>query len=158
MAYHDEWLSQALELVGKPAPTQADLRRGVSAAHYAVFHLLIDEAVAHWDLDDSRDRLSRMFEHSVMRRVCKKVKERNLFPFPNDEATIVKQLREVAEIVVLLQDERPIADYDNSRKWTAVEASDTVGDAVQAFALWRAIRHQKIAQDFLVALLIKPRD
>lgn len=46
MAYHDELLEQAKELVHKNPnnPTQADLRRSVSSAYYALSHLLIFEA------------------------------------------------------------------------------------------------------------------
>ena len=53
------------DLVHKNAanPAQADLRRAVSAAYYAVFHLLISETVLNWRLESSRDGLARMFEH-----------------------------------------------------------------------------------------------
>jgi uncharacterized protein (UPF0332 family) len=46
VAYHDELLQQAKELVhnNPGAPTQADLRRSVSSAYYALFHLLIFDA------------------------------------------------------------------------------------------------------------------
>jgi uncharacterized protein (UPF0332 family) len=42
MAYHDDLLDQALKLVHEEPsnPKQAGLRRAVSAAYYAVFHLL----------------------------------------------------------------------------------------------------------------------
>ena len=65
MAYHDDLLRQAFDLVHKNAanPAQADLRRAVSAAYYAVFHLLISETVLNWRLESSRDGLARMFEH-----------------------------------------------------------------------------------------------
>jgi uncharacterized protein (UPF0332 family) len=47
MAYHDDLLQQALQPVHKEPrnPKQASLRRGVSTAYYALFHLLISEAV-----------------------------------------------------------------------------------------------------------------
>ena len=39
MAYHDDLLQQAIDLANKnpAAPTQADLRRSVSAAYYLAF-------------------------------------------------------------------------------------------------------------------------
>jgi len=41
MAFHDELLGLAIELVNRnPAsPNQADLRRGISCAYYALYHL-----------------------------------------------------------------------------------------------------------------------
>jgi hypothetical protein len=43
VAYHDDLLQQALELVHSKQrkPKQASLRRAVSTAYYALFHLLI---------------------------------------------------------------------------------------------------------------------
>ena len=60
MAYHDELLQQARELVHKNPnnPTQADLRRSVSSAYYALFHLLIFEACLNWSNDISRPGLA----------------------------------------------------------------------------------------------------
>ena len=75
MAYHDELLRQALELLNKdPAnSTQADLRRAVSGAYYALFHLLISETVKHWSLDVLRDGLARMFDHRVMAKASERI-------------------------------------------------------------------------------------
>ncbi len=45
MSYPDQLLRLAAELVGTTAgATQAELRRGVSTAYYALFHLLVAEA------------------------------------------------------------------------------------------------------------------
>ena len=68
MAYHDELLRQARRLASRDIenPEQADLRRTISAAYYALFHLLIAETVVNWGRDSSRDGLARMFEHRVM--------------------------------------------------------------------------------------------
>jgi hypothetical protein len=41
MAYHDDLLTQALQLVRVTPASQLSLRRAVSAAYYAVFHFLI---------------------------------------------------------------------------------------------------------------------
>jgi hypothetical protein len=49
MAYHDDLLTQALQLVRVAPPTQLTLRRAVSAAYYAVFHFLIAEATSNWN-------------------------------------------------------------------------------------------------------------
>lgn len=71
MAYHDELLQQAKDLVHKnpSGPTQADLRPSVSSACYTLFHLLTFEACLNWRNDTSRPALARMFDHGVMKNV-----------------------------------------------------------------------------------------
>jgi hypothetical protein len=64
----------------------------------------------------------------------------------------------VANAFVDLQDERHTADYDNSTVWDPTEALKDVDSAAEAFATWQLIRNETIAQDYLVSLLIKPRD
>jgi hypothetical protein len=71
VAYHDELLQQAKELVhNNPGnSTQAYLRRSVSSAYYALFHLLIFDACLNWSNAISRSGLARMFDHGVMKKV-----------------------------------------------------------------------------------------
>ena len=128
MAYHDELLQQALDLANKnpSSPAQADLRRAVSAAYYALFHLLISETVAHWSLDSSRDGLARMFEHRVMAKASERIRDAKLFPFIGQDPVVVLQLRTVAKAFCRLQDERQTADYDNATSWTSFEALQEV--------------------------------
>ena len=65
MSAHGDLLQQAFHLatIDAKKPKQANLRRAVSSAYYAVFHLLIDEACRvqfgtqhHCDLPTSRAR------------------------------------------------------------------------------------------------------
>ena len=160
MAYHDDLLQQAIDLVHKnpTSPTQADLRRSVSAAYYSLFHLLINDTIEHWSLASSRNALSRMFEHSVMRKVSGRISDSRFFPFIGEDPRVVRDLKTVAQAFVQLQDKRHIADYDNSVFWTATEALREVRTAEKAFSSWRTIKNEKIAQDYIVSLLIKPRD
>ena len=71
---------------------------------------------------------------------------------------MVGNLRDVAKRFIQLQDNRHIADYDGTVVWTKTDALDEVRKAELAFRAWLSIRHSKIAQDYLVSLLIKPRD
>ena len=55
-------LDLANRLVGTaPGAPESDLRRGISTAYYALFHLLIFEACLNWSNDISRPGLARMF-------------------------------------------------------------------------------------------------
>lgn len=159
MAYHDELLEQAWELVHKnPAdPKQADLRRSVSAAYYALFHLLISETTAHWSLESSRSGLARMFEHRAMAKAASKATDVKASPFLGEDSEIVEKLRSIAGAFVQLQIERHKADYDTSTPWTQTQALGGVASVVHVFSIWQTIRNEKIAQDFLVSLLIRPR-
>lgn len=147
MAYHDDLLRQAFALVHKnPAnPTQADLRRSVSTAYYALFHLLISETIMHWRLDSSRDALGRMFEHSLMKKASGRISDSRLFPFTGEDQRVVRDLKTVAQAFGQLQDKRHVADYDNATYWTHTEALREVTTAEKAFSAWQFIQNQKIA-------------
>lgn len=159
MAYHDDLLRQAFDLVEKNpgSPNQADLRRAISAAYYALFHLLISETVAHWSLDSSRDGLARMFEHKFMARASERVRDSKHFPHSGGTPAVVDSLKTIAESFTDLQGSRHTADYDNATTWTHTQALEEVTTAATAFSLWHSIRSEKIAQDYLVSLLVRPR-
>src|SRR5271170_5069238 len=59
MAFADDLLNDAHHLATKGGknPRQSSLRRAVSTAYYAVFHLLIADFVLNWKARDQRARL-----------------------------------------------------------------------------------------------------
>lgn len=160
MAYHDDLLKQALLLVhNEPKnPKQASLRRSVSTAYYGLFHFLIQETVANWSKLSSRPKLARAFDHKTMKAAANRVCNGREFPFVGENPNVVSSLRMVAQTFVRLQDKRHIADYDNSTSWTRTQAVREVNAAEQAFRIWKSIRNEQIAQDFLVSIFVKHRD
>ena len=160
MAYHDELLQQAKELVhNNPGnPTQADLRRSVSSAYYALFHLLIFDACLNWSNAISRPGLARMFDHGVMKKVSKKVTDASKMPYAGEDPIIVDKLRSFAGLFVQLQEQRHEADYNIKDAWTVTQALKEILAANRAFETWQEIRMEKISQEYLVSLLIRPRD
>ena len=84
-------MQQAKELVHKNPnnPTQADLRRSVSSAYYALFHLLIFEACLNWSNDISRPGLARMFDHGMMKKVSKKVTDASRMLYAGEDPVVV---------------------------------------------------------------------
>lgn len=160
MAYHDELLQQAKELVHKNPndPRQADLRRSVSSAYYALFHLLIFEACLNWSNDISRPGLARMFDHNVMKKASNKVIDHSRMPYVGEDPVVVGRLRAVAGLFVHLQEQRHEADYNIKDAWTLTESLEEMLGADRAFMIWQEIRTEKISQDYLVSLLIRPRD
>lgn len=159
MAYHDDFLRRALHLVHKEPrnPIQASLRRAVSTAYYALFHLLISE-VANWSRVNLRTALGRAFDHSTMNAASKRIQDKKKFPFTGEDPGVVLALREVAKAFAQLQEKRHTADYDNTTFWTRTEALAQVKSAEQAFSAWKPIRHEQIAQAYLVSLVVKKRD
>ena len=87
MAYHDDLLRQALYLVHKEPrnPKQASLRRGVSTAYYALFHLLIGEAVANWNVVSLRAALGRAFDHGIMKAASNRIQDTRQFSFTGED-------------------------------------------------------------------------
>jgi hypothetical protein len=158
MAHHDDLLQLASDLIERDGATQAELRRAVSTAYYALFHLLVSEATLNWSRDSSRNALGRMFDHGMMKRASDRVADSKRTPFSSEDPRAVSGLRLVAEAFVDLQDLRRIADYDNGTFWNLLEAIDAVARAKSAFIAWDDIKHADIAQEYLVSLLIRPRD
>jgi uncharacterized protein (UPF0332 family) len=160
VAYHDELLQQAKDLVHRNPnnPTQADLRRSVSSAYYALFHLLIFEACLNWSNDISRPGLARMFDHGVMKKVSKKVTDARRMPYGEEDPVVVGNLGSFAGLFVQLQEQRHEADYNIKDAWTLTQSLKEVLAANRAFVIWQEIRTEKISQDYLISLLIRPRE
>jgi uncharacterized protein (UPF0332 family) len=160
VAFHDDLLQQAIQLVHKEprSPKQASLRRAVSTAYYALFHLLICEAVANWNRHNLRAALGRAFDHAPMKSASNRLLDSRLFPFIGEDPLVVANLKTVAKAFALLQEKRHKADYDNTTFWTRTEALRQVKLAEQAFTTWKSIRNEPIAQAYLVSLLVKNRD
>lgn len=77
---HDDLLEQASHLATrdrKGKPKQANLRRSVSSAYYALFHLLVGEAAARLlapkGLAGLRVGLARQFTHECMKTASRAV-------------------------------------------------------------------------------------
>jgi hypothetical protein len=116
MAYHDDLLTHALQLVHTSPPTQLTLRRAVSSAYYAVFHLLISEATLNWANVSLRAALGRAYDHGVMKTASNRVLSTKDFPFTGEDKTVVDNLRLVAQTFSQLQEQRQFADYNLTKE------------------------------------------
>jgi len=151
MAFANDLLKEAYHLArrGGRHPKQASLRRAVSTAYYAFFHLLISDCVANWKVKSQRDKLARLFEHGRMKGASENIKKKTLV---NPTQTDV-YLKGVAEAFVYLQQRRHEADYDNAKIWSRSDVLNVLGIAEDAFTLWRDIRKTELAQDYLISML-----
>ena len=151
MAFADDLLEQAYHLANKgDDPTQASLRRSVSTAYYALFHLLIDDAVSKWAVARQRAALGRTLEHKAMRTVCEDY-VKNFYSAGKPESG--EKLKDVAHTFAILQLRRHTADYDTSFDWSRTNAIGQIDLVSAAFEDWRSICAQDAAQDFVFNLL-----
>jgi hypothetical protein len=124
----DELLSQASRLAqGSPVkPKQADLKRAVSAAYYAVFHAFAKNGADCMTGTVKKVRPNkawahayRALEHGLAKAACKDVQR---LPFP-------PELKDCAAAFVDLQAKRHAADYDPIHR---LRRSDALGAVVNA--------------------------
>ena len=161
MSLHMDLLRQARHLATKEPrrPSQASLRRGVSAAYYALFHLLVDEAVQRMiaaSRHSLRDCLRRAFAHGTMNTVAQMFAKNSVSPKLSPGLSghpLQPKLIKVAEAFVDLQQARHDADYDMSQRFLRRDVLHLIDQANQAVADWYDVRNTHVADTFLVGLL-----
>jgi uncharacterized protein (UPF0332 family) len=161
LTLHHDLLEQARHLAKRETrrPRQASLRRAVSAAYYALFHLLAAEGAAIMTRGGKlalRAQVQRAFAHNDMKRICQHFAKGGL-PEPIRSLIISPlepELMSVAKAFIDLQEQRHAADYDTQREFDRVTALDLVDSAQSAFADWAAVRSTPNAAAFLTALLL----
>ena len=162
MSLHSDLLKQAHFLARKELkrPTQASLRRSVSASYYALFHLLVDDATRLMLAGNARrplrDSLARAFHHAAMKQTARAFAEKSIPPklaAGLNREPVQRPLIDVAAAFVQLQDARHDADYNRARRFTRRETLDLADMAEQAFRDWRQVRGSLQADTFLTGLL-----
>lgn len=159
MAYPDDLLALASQLADFDAEhrNQAILRRAVSTAYYALFHLLISEATLNWARPELRPALGRVFDHGKMKSASEAKRAAVNAQLKSGSSTIAVSLhlRTVAEAFIQVQDKRNEADYDIAKEWTLTEVKLQIAAVNAAFESWNVIREERDAQAYLVSLLVK---
>ena len=141
-------------------PLQANLRRAVSSAYYAVFHLLVDAATSRMLRGSERAGLrscvARAFGHGTMRQVAQQFSANRvsskLSPGLNGQP-LQKEVIYIAATFVELQQARHEADYDTMRSFTRREVIDLVEQVERAVLAWSVVRASVQADTFLAGLL-----
>ena len=160
MAYADELLELAQDIANlhPQQPHQSSLRRAVSTAYYALFHLLISEATVNWTRPEFRGALARVFDHGPMKQAAdKKVSELNSYfkekPPDGQERVIAYHLYNVADVFAQAQYHRNEADYNTARQWQLTEVLLHIDGIADAFKSWNIVREEEVAQAYLVSML-----
>ena len=117
-------LAEQLATMDRGKPKQAHLRRAVSTAYYALFHLLVEESCRVQMGSASsqkayRHSLGRAFVHTVMKDACRSYAGGTLpstiakgLPQSSKMYAVPKPIQLIASRFVDLQESRHAADYD----------------------------------------------
>jgi hypothetical protein len=156
---------------GNQERQQASLRRAVSAAYYALFHLLIADGARRLSPTKPvglRLLIQRSFNHGDMRNVCKgfaeghKSANKNSQPGQPPPATrqlitlpLDPTLLAVIQAFVDLREARNEAGYNLDKQWIRPDVPTRVQTAREAFADWAKVRNTPTATVFVVALLLQ---
>jgi uncharacterized protein (UPF0332 family) len=156
----DDLLNQSRHLarLEPRKPKQASLRRSVSTAYYAVFHLLCEEAakrlVTGSGRDIHRDAIRRSMTHGRMADACKSFGRGR---GPATGLLVSPDIVTVATAFVFLQDERHTADYDLLTSFTRARVNAALQTATTAFEAWRRARGEADADLLLLTMLLGAR-
>lgn len=153
MAYADDLLKDARHLArrGGKNPKQSSLRRAVSTAYYAVFHLLVADFVRHWRIPEQRARLGRIVDHGGISGTIFKIQDRR------QPTAVEAELGDLLAKLTQLQKDRIEADYNVGKNWSATDVKRTLDVADEVFLSWRRIRNERIAQDHFLAIAVPRR-
>ena len=156
----DDFFSHAVRLAspGNRSDTeQIDFRRAVSAAYYAVFHLLTMTAAESWAVGRERHRFARLFEHGKLKNASlalpAKLKERLGNNASPDDQKTADILGAIAKDFVALQQDRNSADYDNSRTWSYTEVEDVILRAHDLYLAWNTVSKTPLAESYFLDML-----
>ena len=138
-------------------PRQASLRRAISTAYYAMFHLMIEESTSVLvSRPDLRPKFARSFDHQDMKQASRAfaVAQPGQLRALTGGVAIPPDLKDVAAAFAELQESRHEADYNTDRSFTRQETLDLVAHTRQTFAAWQTIRTDPAARIYLAALLL----
>ena len=142
--------------------SQANSRRAVSAAYYAVFHLLAAEVAGQVSPvvpPGLRERTQRALEHTQMLRVAKAFSREGasqIKDLPDDlplPEPVSRELSSIANSFKELQEARYSADYDVLKRLDRADALILVQKAENVFADWKTERKSNNAPVFLASLM-----
>lgn len=157
MIQPQELLDFAFDLPINANHAEVHARRAISAAYYALFHLLTQAGAALVDTTPGiRRRIARSYDHAGLRRAAEQVERAAATGRLSDPLDV--DLVAVARTLNRLREARERADYDLC--WTVEwdEAEELMREAMAAFALFERIKHKSATVAFLLEPLLRDRN
>lgn len=145
-------------------PSEAQLRRAVSTAYYALFHTVL-RAGAERFMGDGKRRsagyslLYRSFNHGRIKAVCESLDVKTLNKTLQQQlgrTAVSQEMRNFANAFSALQEARHLADYDPSAKFVFSDSADLVGAANVAMMAFEQVMPDE-RTDVLALMLVNPR-
>jgi hypothetical protein len=163
----DHLLEQADQLIATPgpgAPKQADLRRAISTAYYALFHAIAtataDDFAGKTNQQTARYGLVyRSVGHRALRDLSDDVQKQNLparYSALEPPGGFGTDMIAVATALSDLQEKRHSADYDPLFRVRASDATLAIVTARTALRRFRSANAQK-PKAFISLIVFKPR-
>lgn len=163
----DHLLDQAERLLTPTRPgfrRQADLKRAISTAYYALFHSVLravaDEFVGAKQRNTARYALVyRSIEHRVLRELAveaRKQQASNRYAPYVPEGGFEPGLVEFSKAAKELREKRHAADYDPLARFSASDAEKAIATARDAMRLFRGAGEEQ-RKMYLALLLCPPR-
>jgi head-tail adaptor len=121
------------------------MRRSISSAYYAAFHLFVEDFVEHWEFPDERARLGRMFIHKKMCTGFTAKDKKSPTPVENG-------LQDVSVAFAQLQKDREKADYDGGWRLVETDVRNAIRLAEDIFEGWRKIKDDKVVRYHLLSM------
>lgn len=160
-------LTQARHLatMDKTRPSQANLRRAVSATYYGLFHHLVAESSGLLigttaQRRDLRQITSRAFQHRTMFEASMAFSSGKMpqsFQGFASVGPVPLAVKDIARMFGRCQGERHRADYDLSARFERQEVIALLTDVELALAAFRPARREPMARLYLIALLLWDR-
>jgi uncharacterized protein (UPF0332 family) len=161
--HHDDLLRQAERLaqLDPKRPRQANVRRAVSSAYYALFHFLVDQACraaigTQHEQAPYRHVLGRAFSHATIAAACKSFAGGTL------KAGVAKGLPKsfaidaptklLAEVFTDLQEKRHAADYDLTTQFKRSDVLVLIEQVEDAMTDFKALPASNDKRFFLACL------
>lgn len=156
-------VAELLLNTGAP-PSQGQLRRAVSTAYYAVFHTVLRSAARRFvgttqSNADAYTMLYRSFDHGHMRKVCEDLRVSTLkerVRLQLRRTAVSQDVRDFADILPVLQDQRHIADCDPTASFLPSDAASLIGTAKTAIEAFSRVPAAEQA-DVLAMIMVRVR-
>ena len=162
MSLHSDLIEQAEHLAKREhtRPRQASLRRALSTAYYALFHLLISDAALKLIPNvpaNLRNQATRALAHGEMKNACKQIKQRSEIFTVLLSQPVEPEISVVATTFIELQEMRHAADYDLAQTFDRLTVLTLIEQTKDAMSGWRKVRNTANANVFLASLLLNSR-
>jgi hypothetical protein len=149
--------------VGSPSQ-DAQLRRAVSTAYYALFHTVVRSAAQRFVGPDNESSagyrlLYRSFDHGHMRRMCEALEVSTLsdrMKYQLRRNSVSQDMRDFASSFATHQKNRHLADYDPWPDFLVSDIASLVDEADNAMAAFENASADE-QTDVLALLMVKVR-